>query len=150
MAISIPSDCKQFRAAVTPGFIFIFVGGMIIGLFVIVIRHGFDIDLSALTVATGVAFIFSIIYSWVLALIFPVAFSSDGIYGHSFWGRRRFVRWQDISSVRTFRLANLQWLRVYAADEKVTWLALFQSHGIEFRQEIRRLAPQGNPILNRL
>jgi hypothetical protein len=148
MAFSIPSDCRKFRAAVAPMTTFIFVGGMVILFIFIVIRDGFHFDQRVLAFVTGFALMFSIIYSFVLSLVFPAAFSLDGIYGHSFWGRRRFVRWQDISSVRKFRLVSLRWLRVYSTDERVIWLALFQSHGTEFRQEIRRLAPPSNPVLS--
>ena len=148
MAISIPSDCRKFRAAVIPMAIFIYVGGMVILLILIVIHDGFHFDQRALAFTAGVSLVSSIIYSWVLSFVLPTAFSSDGIYGHSFWGRRRFVRWQDISSVRTFRAVNLRWLRVYATDGRVTWFPLFQSRGPEFRQEIRRLAPSSNAILN--
>lgn len=131
-----------------PMAVLIFVGGMAMVFMLIVMTDGFHFDGRALAVATGTMLAFAIAYSWMLSCLFPAAFSAEGIYGHSFWSRRRFVRWQDVTSARTFRLANLLWLRVYAADGKVTWLALFQSRDAEFRAEIRRLAPPGNPILN--
>jgi hypothetical protein len=153
MATSIPSDCKKFRAAVAPMSAFIFVAGMILVLIHNLISNGLHFDPSRLAFLSGfglVALVFSIGYSWMISLLFPDAFSADGIYGHSFWGRRRFVRWHDIASAQTFRLGNLRWLRVYAADGNITWLALFQSRDIEFRQEIKRLAPPGSPVLNYL
>lgn len=150
MALSIPSDCRKFRAAIAPMSIFIFVSGMVGLLILIVIEDGLHFDQRALAFATGFAVVLSIVCSWILSLVFPAAVSSDGIYGHSFWGRRRFIRWQDISSVHTFRLVSFRWLRVYNTDGRVTWLALFQSRGTEFRQEIRRLAPPSSPVLNHL
>lgn len=150
MANSIPSECRKFRAAVMPMATFMFVTGMAMVILLIVITDGFHFDRRALAIATGTALAFSIAYSWMLSCLFPAAFSAEGIYGHSFWARRRFVRWPDVASARTFRLANLRWLRVYAADGTVTWLPLFQSQGAEFCEEIRRLAPPGNPILSRL
>ena len=103
-------------------------------------------DLRALAFTAGVALGLSILYSWILSGIFhrvfirwdlrPIPF---GVGDVSFAGRifRRSGR---------FRLFNLRWLRVYSTNGKVTWLALFQSHGPEFRQEIRRLGPPGNPV----
>ena len=130
---------------------FIFVAGMILVLICNLITDGLHFDRQRLAFWSGfglVALVFSIGYSWMLSLLFPDAFSADGIYGHSFWGRRRFVRWQDISSAQTFRLGNLRWIRVYATDGNITWLALFQSRDIEFRHEIKRLAPPSSPVLN--
>jgi hypothetical protein len=153
MANSIPTGCRKFRAAVIPQSVFMFVGSMLIVLTLIVMRDGFHFDrraLAALAIATGALLVLSILDSWILSLAFTAAFSSEGIYGHSVWGWRRFVRWQDISSVRTFRLANLRWLRVFAADGKVTWVALFQSKNADFREEIRRLAPPGHAVLNHI
>jgi hypothetical protein len=148
MAISIPFECRKFRVAVIPMSLFIFFSGVVLFLILIVITEGFHINWGALTFASGFAFVFPIAYSWMLSLLLPSAFSADGIYGHSFWGPRRFVRWQDIASVRTFRLVNLLWLRIYATDGTVTWLPLFQSRSQEFRQEIQRLAALNSPVLN--
>jgi hypothetical protein len=148
MTISIPSDCKKFRTAIIPGAIWIFVFAVLGMCSLIIIRHGFHFFGDALAVATGCELILSFFGSWILSLLYPYAFSAEGIYGYSFWGRRRFVSWQDISSIRTFRVLNLPWLRVYAIGGKITWLGLFQSQDTEFRQEIRRLAPPTSPILN--
>jgi hypothetical protein len=126
---------------------FIFMGGMTVFLIGIVVMEGFPLDWVALAFAVGFALVCSIGQSFALSVLFPVAFSEDGIYGHSFWGRRRFIRWQGIASVRKFRLLNLRWLRLYATDGEITWLALFQSRGTEFRQEVRRLAPPNSPVL---
>jgi hypothetical protein len=87
----------------------------------------------------------------MLARYFPVALCSEGLYGHSVWGVRRFIRWQDVAAVNRFRIINLRWLRIYSrVDKEVVWLAMFQSRPIEFHDEIRRLAPKGNPLLNHL
>ena len=113
-------------------------------------KDGWHFNRHALVSAAGFQVILSLVLSWMLSLVFPDAFSADGIYGHSFWGFRRFISWRDVAAARTFRLLNLRWLRVYAADGKVTWLALFQSRSVEFRQEIRRLAPAESPVLKYL
>jgi len=151
MAISIPSDCRKFRAAITPMFVCVSVMG-IFGLFcVVLILDGPHFDRHALAVASASVPVSSLVLSWLLSILYPASFSADGIYGHSFWGRRRFIRWQDVATARRFRLLNLRWLRIYTTgDSKVTWLALFQSHKADFRQEIQRLAPADSPVLNHI
>jgi hypothetical protein len=147
MAISIPPDCRKFRAAVIPLFIFVFTFAMV-GLFCLILAtDGWHFDRHAAAFATGFEVIFGLVASWMPSCFFPDAFSTEGICGHSFGGRRRFVSWQNVAAARTFRLFNLLWLRVYSADGKITWLALFQAHDTDFREEIRRFAPPSSPVL---
>src|SRR5271165_2523423 len=141
MAISVPSDIKKFKSAVTPLFVFVFAIAMTVLVCLVLVKDGRHFDRRALAYAAGFQVLFSLGCSWLLSLFFPEAFSPDGIYGHSFWGQRSFVAWRDVTAARTFRLLNLRWLRVYSTSGKVTWVALFQSQGTEFRQEVRRLAP---------
>ncbi len=83
--------------------------------------------------------------------LFPAGFSPEGIYAHSFWGWRRFIRWPDVAKIKKITLFNLPWLRIYSRDSgKVAWLPLFQSCPAEFREEIRKFAPLNCPILNYL
>ena len=145
--MSIPANIKKFRSAIIPGAIFVFVCGMTGAFCLIVIIQGWHFDFHALAIVTVVEVIYSFFASLMMSFVFPVGFSADGIYGHSFWGRRRFVSWQQIVTARTFGLFKFRFLRVYSADCKVTWLALFQSHDAEFRDEIRRLAPPSSPVL---
>ncbi len=94
---------------------------------------------------------FSVLLALTINRFFPVGFSPDGIFGHSLWGRRSLVRWQDISMVRKFNLANLAYLRIYSGPGgKTIWLPLFQSRSAEFQEEIRKLAPANCPILSYL
>lgn len=151
MAISIPANCKRFRAAVAPMFACVLVMALF-GFFgaVLVLRR-VPFDRRALAVATASLPASSLLLTWLLSILCPASFSAAGIYGHSFWGNRRFVRWDDISEVRKFRFFNLPWLRIRArSDGKVTWLALFQSRPVEFQTEIQRLAPAGSLVLKYL
>lgn len=148
MTFSIPSDCRKFKPAVAPLFICTFVLAALGGFAFVLMLDGSPFEHLALAVASAVVPVAALLLAWVFSFFFPVSFSGDGIYGHSFWGRQRLVRWQDIGSAQPFTLLNLHWLRIYTRDySAVTWLALFQSHNAEFQQELRRLAPAGNPIL---
>lgn len=157
MAVSLPTDCKKFRAAVRPMSVFFFVTGMLAAWGLIFILHGLgfspDRHAFAMAVAIGMPLtcissaIISIGGAWIISVCFPDAVSADGLYGHSFWGRRRFVCWQDISKAHKFQLAYLPLLRVYGADGKVSWLALFPAKKKEFLEEIRKFAPSDSPVL---
>jgi len=147
MAISIPSDCRKFRAAVIPVFAFLFIIATTVLFCLILAADGWHFDRNLAAFAAGFEAICSFVVSWMLSRLYPDAISVDGIYGHSAWGRRHFVAWKDVAAARTFRLLNLQWLRVDAGDGRATWLALFHSQDADFRQEIQRLAPPDSPIL---
>jgi hypothetical protein len=153
MAISTSSGCRNFRVAVTPTFVFVLVLSLF-GLFCIILTltlDGLHLGRRALAVAGVSVSVSSLVMAGLVSILYPASFSAEGLYGRSFWGRRRFVRWQEIAVARSFRLLNLRWLRIYTTDySRVIWLALFQSHEAEFRQEIQRLAPAGSPIFKHL
>lgn len=147
---SIPSDCRKFRVAVAPLFVCAFVLGTFGGFCVVLMLDGWPFERLGLVVASASVPVAALVMAWVVSIFYPASFSAEGIYGHSFWGRQRFVRWQGIAAARPFRLLNLRWLRIYRSDySEVIWLALFQSHKAEFQQEMRRLAPAGSPIFKR-
>ena len=132
-------------------FVFVLVLSLFGLLCVMLNLDGLHFDRRALAVAGVSVSLLSLVMAWLGSILYPASFSADGIYGHSFWGRRRFVRWQGIAVARRYRLFNLHWLRIYTSDySKIIWLALFQSHMAEFREEIHRLAPAGNPVLKHL
>ena len=151
MAVPIPTEAKKFRAAVVPMFICIFVLSALGFLSLLLLRHGRHIDRHGLVWPIEFEAIWSFVWAWMISLCFPAALATEGVYGHSFWGPRRFVRWQDMAAARTFRLFNLRWLRIYStADNRVTWLPLFQSRRAEFCGEVQRLAPPDSPLLKPL
>jgi hypothetical protein len=150
MAIRTPSSCRKFRAAVIPLLVFLLMVALP-GLFcVVLVVDGLKFDRHALAGASVFVPVLSAVMAWLLSALYPASFSADGIYGHSFWGIRRYIHWRDIADARTFRLLNLAWLRIYTVDNRVTWLALFQSDKAKFRQEVQRLAPAGSPVLNHI
>ena len=98
----------------------------------IIIFGGFHFDVLELAFVSVVEAIYALVGSWVLSLLYPDAISPDGVYGHSFWGRRRLVCWRDIASARSIRILNVRLLRVSATDGEVTWLGLFPARKAEF------------------
>ena len=90
---------------------------------------------------------FALIMSWLLAVFFPTIVTPEGIYGHSVWGNRRFIRWQDIDHVKPFKLLNLRYLRLYSKDQTVTWINLFPANPAQYYGTLRRLAPADAALL---
>ncbi len=155
MAISRPSNCRMFRPAVTPiffAYMVLSVVGCVCGT-VYLILHGRGFHPLPQQFLKGIRFVFiqtliiSFVMAWLVALFYRVGLSPGGIYGHSFWGQRRFIGWLEIKAARTIQIGNLPCVRIYGDDGKVVWLLLFQSRTVEFREEIRRLAPPDSPIL---
>ena len=147
MNASIPAGCKKFHAAVTPMALFVGVTALIIIICTDIASKAYSFRLYSELVGFGVLIAVSFAWAWLVSLLFPAAFSADGIYGHSFWGFRRFIPWPAITKARIFRMGNLPWLRICDGDGKVTWLPLFQKRRKNFREEIQKFAPPDNPVL---
>jgi len=151
MSDAIPRNCRKFRAAIVPLVLFFIAADLILFLGFVLLAKGWRFDRHAFLKAIALAPILSVIFAWMIFNWFPVALSAEGIYGHSFLGTQRFVAWRDVADVRSFRLANLRWLRILAAsDGRVTWLALFQSHGGDFLDDIKRFGGADGPLLKHL
>jgi hypothetical protein len=97
MAITIPSDSEKFRAAVTPLFIFYVTLTMLGFVSILLIIKGPHLNSHSLAFASAFVLIMSLVWSWIQSVLYPVGFSTDGVYGYN-WdgGKRRFIIWADI------------------------------------------------------
>lgn len=87
-------------------------------------------------------------FAWLLFFAFPIGISSKGLHAHSVWGFKRFIAWKDIKSVRTFRLLNLLWLRIYSkSNSRVTYLSLFLQDPKEVLKEMKKNTSARNPVV---
>lgn len=146
----------MFRTAIVPVFwcisASVFVLGTSVGLILVGLDHGWGTAWryapSAVGVSAVLAVLWAVLWALILHFCFPTRVSSEGVWGYSFWGVRRFIAWEHISMARPFRILNLRWVRLYSSsDTKVTYVALFPSDSASFRAEIHRLAPPQCPIL---
>jgi hypothetical protein len=138
--------------AVRPMFFCSAMIGMPLAFGAIILMEGFSqVNVVALFLAVLVGAAVGFLYVWLLSLCFTTELTSEGVFGHSFWGIRRFIRWQDIANVRPFNFLNLRCLRLYPpGDTGPTWIALFQAHKTEFMRELQRLVPPDSPVRNYL
>jgi hypothetical protein len=166
MTTSPPTESQQFRSSVPGLFIFILVVSFVMSLpvaFCVAVAIGSQSTHETGVPVTPARILFALVFMWpiypILSLIgacllsrfCPTTISADGVTTQSFTGGQRSVRWQDITTAKTLRVLNLKWILVYPAGEtKAIQVPLFQPPKAEFIQEIQRLAPPGNPILNHL
>lgn len=94
---------------------------------------------------------YSLLCSWVWVKLFPVGCSTGGIHGHSVWGRKRLVRWDEIETVKPWAFLNLRWLRIYSSKHgETTWIALFQSEPADLLDALAQFGPPDNALLRHL
>ena len=139
-----------------PPLVFIFVGavfiGCALGLCLVLVKHDFHpngaVAIRILLLAVPLLLLYALVFTLAISFLFPSFVCSNGIYGHSFWGERRHLGWKEIVQAKKFRLGNLVYLRLSGQGGKqVIWFPVFQSPAAAFRNEIRKFAPPGHPIL---
>ena len=114
-------------------------------------QHKAYVPFMFLALSASFSIVFSLLSSWVLAKLFPVGLSADGIHGSTFWGCKSFVPWHEIGAVKPFALLNLQWLRIYSSQQgKTTWIPMFLSQPADFLDALGKLGASGNPLLGHL
>jgi hypothetical protein len=145
------SSDEVFRPSAARLFLFYVMLSLPFFICVSVLWKGTSLNWTAMLVGAGSIIPSSIIAAGIMNQLFPVRLTTVGIHAHSIWGLPRFIRWQDIRSVRKFNLPFLPWLRLYSADGSATvWLSMFPSSPAKFKLELQKLAPPGNPILSHL
>ena len=145
------STGEVFRPSAARLFLFYVLLSLPFFICVSVIWKGASLNWTAMLVGAGSIIPSSIIAGGIMNQLFPVRLTTAGIHAHSIWGLPRFIRWQDIQSVRKFNLPFLPWLRLYSTDGSATvWLSMFPSSPAKFKLELQKLAPPGNPVLSEL
>jgi hypothetical protein len=148
MSTSPEQDVKVFRAAVLPVFTPMAAVGLPLYFCIILFTDGLHrVDVPALFIGALAEALFCLVYAWVMTLCFTLKLTSEGVLGHSVWGLRRFIRWQDVATIRPFRFFSLRYLRLYPeSGNRPIWIASFQARRADFEQELRRLSPPDCPI----
>jgi hypothetical protein len=139
---------KTFRVAIFPTFAAICSLGFLLYLLLIVTEEGLrGINVEALLFGGLAAALGSFVGACLMALCFTLKLTPEGVFGHSAWGIRRFIRWQDIATAKPFRFFNLRYLRLYPeTGRRPIWIALFQARKAEFEQGLQMLAPADSPV----
>ncbi len=155
---AIPSDAARFRMAILPPLIFISIGALVLGFAlgtVILAKHHYHLNWviasKIILFSIPLLLLYALVFTLAISFLFPSFICATGIYGHSFLGGRQHLGWAEIIRVKKVCLGNLVYLRLYGKEGRgVMWFPLFQSPPAAFRNEIRRFAPPGHPILGHL
>ena len=94
--------------------------------------------------AVGVALNILICWLTVLAVAatFKIGVAPNGITAHDFWGRSRFLRWEEIDGCRPITVVNLGYARLSASERRVTlWVPMYLKDARGFVEDVRELAP---------
>jgi len=148
MTMDAKQDRKVFRAALFPLSIAIAGPALVIVCCLTIRLEGWrGLDLKSLFEGAVAIELAGLAFAWVISVCFPNKLGPSGVDGHSFWGVRRFIRWQDIQRASPFRYLGFKFLRLYPGGGRgATWIAFSQARQKEFEEEIRKLAPLESPI----
>jgi len=132
------------------GFVAMFVLVALIGTALIVAVHGFDLSPVGLLVAYGAAGIWVFGFQFLLSRLSFVEVARDGVSGSTFWGRRGFVRWDQIRSTRRYYLFPMGLVHVRTLDKSpALWLPTHVKGQSNLAKDLRNFAPAGNPLVER-
>ena len=97
--------------------------------------------------------ILCIVYIWALACAvairqgMSIRIGARGIRGRTFWGRHRFLVWEDMNRSRRLGIAPLRFLRVTTnAAGPPMWVPLFLGQRKRFRSQVVEYAGEGHPV----
>jgi uncharacterized membrane protein YagU involved in acid resistance len=140
-------ESVKFKSAVVPTSIAMFL--LMVGLFSadVALMYGLPINWTLLVPRLMYALVVAPILAWLLSTLYPYTVSSDGLYGYSIWGARRFIRWSDIGSVRVVWFLNLKYLRLRSEiDGNTTWVLTMFQDSDRFSDAVHRHEGPDNPI----
>ncbi len=147
MGAELRGDVRAFRGAVFPWFLPCFGVYVPLALCIRVLLIGGDLT----WLYVGTVLLSGLVYSagigiWY-AFRYPTQLSAERVFGYSFWGRPRSLRWQEMAEVKPFRFFTIRFLRLYPCNGTApTWIVMTLADRAGFETEVYRLAPPDSPI----
>lgn len=128
-----------------PLFFYIATYGSLLFTLIVVIEERGELNWYAYTAALIVIAVFSVAATYVGTSYFKSAISSEGIYGFNCFGKRKYIEWNEVASVKPSNLCGLRYLRVFSRKSKLAiWLPLNIKNAHELVNALRALAPENN------
>lgn len=97
--------------------------------------------------------ILCIVYLWALVCTLAIRQGMSirigvrGIRGRTFWGRNRFLAWEDMNRSGRLGIAPIRFLRVTTnAAGPPMWVPLFLGHGKRFQSQVAEYAGENHPV----
>lgn len=98
--------------------------------------------------------ILCVVYLWALMCTvairqgMSIRIGARGIRGRTFWGRPRFLSWEDMNRSRRFGIAPFLFLRVTTnAAGPPMWMPLFLAHRKRFQTQLAECAGANHPVI---
>lgn len=143
---------ETYRASLIAVFFGLLVFGTIVAALVVEVTRGLGYDIPGVTSATFL-WMLCLLYVWVLictpliAFAYSIAVDPRGINGRTFWGRTRFMAWEDMNRVRRVGVPPFRFLRFRSnAGGPAMWVPLFVSGRKRLHERVAASVPEGHPI----
>jgi hypothetical protein len=131
------------------GFLAVFLGSVVIGTGFIVADHGFDLSVMGLLRAYGLGAIWAFGFQFLLSKLSFVEVGREGISGSTFWGRRGFVRWDQIRNTRRYYVFPMGAIHVRTLDKSspTLWLPTHVERQSALAEDLRNFGPASSPLI---
>lgn len=143
---------EQYRAALPLVFFGLFVFGTIAAAAIMTALREAGYPLPGVRSASFL-WLLSLLWVWllictpVIAWAYTISVDERGISGRTFWGRRRFLPWEDMNRVQKFGIYPFQFLRIRTnAGGPPMWVPLFLSNRRRWTQTVQAHVPDGHPV----
>ena len=80
-----------------------------------------------------------------LIWMYPGIISRDGIGAYTFWGRYRFIDWNNVERVSSRRIIGLKYLNIFIENQKRP-LWLFSGNEKKLKEIAKQLELGNNPL----
>ena len=146
------STAETYRASLIATFFGLLVFGTIVAGVAVEVTRGLGYDFPGITSASFL-WMLCLLYVWVLvctplvAVTYSIVIDGTGIHGRTFWGRKRFMPWEDMNRIRRLGVPPFTFLRFRTnAGGPPMWLPLFVSRRRKLRERVAAAVPEGHPI----
>jgi len=134
-----------FKMRALPLFVCISIIATLIFTGFIVVENDASINWNAYVVALVSVVVFSMAWSFFMVLYYKTTLKNEGVKSFNFWGKSRFVEWENISKVKPVNFLGLKYLRVFTGNSGLAlWVPLFIKNIESFAKQASTLPPEGN------
>ncbi|MCF6236298.1 MAG: hypothetical protein L3J70_08005 [Gammaproteobacteria bacterium] len=136
-------DDITFRAA----YGILLIHGLAFYTILVLITDGLNVDVKAYFFSA----ILPAIGTFAMIRYFKIIVTKEGVSSYDFWGRSRFVEWNNITQINPVRIIGLKYIRVvYSTGKQPLWMPLFLDDVILFKKEVKKRVESSNPLIEYL
>jgi membrane protein YdbS with pleckstrin-like domain len=139
------NDTERFRMAFWPTYFLIFVWGLGIGVLLIFIDDGMNINMRALAFAVAFSAVFTLLLTALTRHFYPVSLTAGEIRSSNLWGINKSVPWVDVERVSSLNLGR-RFFVVNTKDKRRIFVPAFLAEPVRFRERVNALAGASHPL----